>query len=586
MADWLHPLKRRLALWNRRRLRRRHLARQRPYAEWCAQHDAPSPATLATWQKALAAGDGGATALLLVAEAEPDAAQLQSLLEQTAPAWRLHVMRTTAAPAAPWQAWAAREPRLVLAADAAADRGAAMAALLAATDAPWCAFVGPGEHWRPFTLAALRAACVDDSVLVFGDEDRLDADSRRHDPWFKPAFDADALLALDAVGAPALWRREALRERLGTAPLQGGAERHDLVLRGTRGLATAQVRHVPGVLAHVAAAASPDAAAAARAVQQALDAAGEAATAEPDREGAAARAGLVRVRFARPATAPRVNVVIPTRNGLHLLQRAVDSIRARTTWPAYDITVVDNGSDDPACLRWMAEAERAGHLRVRRDERPFNFAALNNAAVAAGDGELVALVNNDVELLSPGWLDEMATLALRRGVGAVGARLWYEDGTLQHGGVLLGIGEVAAHTLRGLPRGEPGPGARALRLQGFLAVTAACLVVTRANWQRVGGMDEGLAVAFNDIDFCLKLAAAGCRNLWTPHAEMLHFESVSRGRDHDPAKKARYRAEAAVMRQRWGGWIDADPFYSPFLAAAHDDFSLAEPPRAGAWAPR
>jgi hypothetical protein len=161
----------------------------------------------------------------------------------------------------------------------------------------------------------------------------------------------------------------------------------------------------------------------------------------------------------------------------------------------------------------------------------------------------------------------------------VGARLWYEDGTLQHGGVLLGIGEVAAHTLKGLPRSEGGPAARALRLQSYLAVTAACLVVSRANWQRVGGMDEGLAVAFNDVDFCLKLAAAGLRNLWTPHAEMLHFESVSRGRDHDPAKKARYLAEAAVMLQRWGPWIADDPFYNPNLSAAHDDFSLAEPPR-------
>jgi hypothetical protein len=161
----------------------------------------------------------------------------------------------------------------------------------------------------------------------------------------------------------------------------------------------------------------------------------------------------------------------------------------------------------------------------------------------------------------------------------VGARLWYEDGTLQHGGVLLGIGEVAAHTLRGLPRGDGGPGARTLRLQGYLAVTAACLVVQRAHWNRVGGMDEGLAVAFNDIDFCLKLAAAGLRNLWTPHAEMLHFESISRGRDHDPAKKARYRAEADVMRQRWGPWIASDPFYNPQLSSVHDDFSLAEPPR-------
>jgi GT2 family glycosyltransferase len=201
----------------------------------------------------------------------------------------------------------------------------------------------------------------------------------------------------------------------------------------------------------------------------------------------------------------------------------------------------------------MAQAAATDpRVRVLRDERPFNFAALNNAAVRQARGEVLALVNNDVDVLAPGWLAEMVSLALQPGVGAVGARLWYEDFTLQHGGVLLGIGEVAAHVLRGLPRGEGGPAARALRLQGYLAVTAACLVLRREHWDRVGGMDETLAVAFNDIDLCLKLAAAGLRNLWTPHAELIHFESVSRGRDHDPAKKARYLAEAAVMLQRWG----------------------------------
>lgn len=582
MPVWTAPLKRRLALWNRRRLRRRHLARQLPYAQWCARHDGPTPTRRQAWEQAVAQRELELdTALLLVASTPPDAAQLASLRAQTLRHWRLLVALTGAnsrAAAEPWQAEARADARVHLHPDPQPDAATALRTLLAATAQPWCAVLDAHERWAPHALLALQAAVRKDTVLVYGDEDSLDARGERIDPWFKPDFDADSLWAMDSLGAPALWRTSALRERLGTEPLEPGAERHDLLLRGTQGLTADLVHHVPGVLAHRRAL-QCDALAASRAVQRALLRAGVAGCAEPDADPPAARAGLVRVRFAVPAPAPLVSIVIPTRNGLELLQRAVESIRKLTTWPRYDITVVDNGSDDTACLRWMAAAERAGHLRVLRDDRPFNFAALNNAAVARMTGDLIALVNNDVELLTPGWLEEMVSLALQPGVGAVGARLWYEDGTLQHGGVLLGIGEVAAHALRGLPRGNGGPGARTLRLQGYRAVTAACLVVQRAHWQRVGGMDEGLAVAFNDIDFCLKLAAAGLRNLWTPHAEMLHFESVSRGRDHDPAKKARYRAEAAVMRQRWGPWIATDPFYNPQLSSVHDDFSLADPPR-------
>ena len=579
---WIQALQRRLALWNRRRLRRRHLARQRPYAAWCAEHDQPLPSLQAAWRAAVQAlGDEAQAELLLVADAPDAAGLLPTLQAQSHSRWRLRVAITARAPGerARWQALVATEPRVLLSAADAPDRTTALSALLRDTTAPWCALLDRSERWREHTLLALLGSLTPEALLVYGDEDRQDGAGPRHDPWFKPRFDPDALLAMDSLGAPALWRTEALRARLGPTPLQAGAERHDLALRGAWGLHAGQVVHVPGVLAHRGSAACTDAAAAARAVQAALDRSATPARAEPDADPAAARAGLVRVRFAVPQPPPHVSIVIPTRNGLALLRHAVGSLLARTTWPAFDIVIVDNGSDDPACLRWLAEVVRDPRIRVRRDERAFNFAALNNAAVAEARGEVIALVNNDVELLTPGWLEEMATLALRPGIGAVGARLWYEDGTLQHGGVLLGIGEVAAHTLKGLPRGEGGPAARALRLQSYLAVTAACLVVSRANWQRVGGMDEGLAVAFNDVDFCLKLAAAGLRNLWTPHAEMLHFESVSRGRDHGPAKKARYLAEAAVMLQRWGPWIADDPFYNPNLSAAHDDFSLAEPPR-------
>jgi O-antigen biosynthesis protein len=216
----------------------------------------------------------------------------------------------------------------------------------------------------------------------------------------------------------------------------------------------------------------------------------------------------------------------------------------------------------------------------RRDDSPFNFAALNNAAIAAARGEFVALVNNDIEIISPDWLDELVALAARPGVGAVGARLWYSDGTLQHGGVITGIGGGAGHAHKRLTRDEPGLMGRAQRLQMLSAVTAACLVVRRDHYQAVGGMDAGaFAVAFNDVDFCLRLRQQGLRNLWTPFAELFHHESVSRGSDRRPEKKLRFVRERDALQARWGASLTHDPAYNPNLTLNNENFALASPPR-------
>jgi GT2 family glycosyltransferase len=305
-----------------------------------------------------------------------------------------------------------------------------------------------------------------------------------------------------------------------------------------------------------------------------------------DRTGAHARAeaqtGIdgVRVRFAVPQPAPLVSMVIPTRNGLDLLRPCVDSILRRSTYPAFEIIIVDNGSDDPACLAWMQQAAKDPRISIRRDDRPFNFSALNNAAVADARGEFIALVNNDIEVITPGWLEEMVSLAARPGIGAVGARLWYGDGTLQHGGVITGIGASAGHAHKKLTRGEPGMMGRAQRLQALSAVTAACLVVRREAYEQVGGLDEeAFVVAFNDIDFCLKLRAAGLRNVWTPFAELYHHESVSRGSDRHPSRKQRFERERAALQARWGAALARDPAYNPNLTLSNENFALADPPR-------
>jgi GT2 family glycosyltransferase len=288
----------------------------------------------------------------------------------------------------------------------------------------------------------------------------------------------------------------------------------------------------------------------------------------------------VRIRFAVPVPAPKVSIIIPTRDRAELLRQCIDSVQQKTTYPSYEIIVVDNGSTEEATLQYFA-AIASDDVRILRDDSPFNFSALNNRAVGHATGEFVCLLNNDIEVITPDWLDELIGIAAQPGIGAVGARLWYPDDTIQHGGVILGIGGVAGHIHHGLRRGQTGYFDRAVLTQNLSAVTAACLVIRKAIYAEVGGLDEQLAVAFNDIDFCAKVASAGYRNAWTPHAELYHHESASRGSDIAPEKLERFQREIRWMQNRWRDFLTSDPAYNPNLSLESTPFTLAFPPRIG-----
>jgi len=287
-----------------------------------------------------------------------------------------------------------------------------------------------------------------------------------------------------------------------------------------------------------------------------------------------------RVRYHLPTPCPLVSLVIPTRNGLEVLKVCIDSILEKTTYPNYEIIIVDNGSDCQQTLTYLTNLQaQHDNVHVLRDDSPFNYSALNNKAVAEANGELVALVNNDVEVITPEWLTELVSRAIQPNVGAVGARLWYPDNTLQHGGVIM-VGGVAGHAHKHLPKGQPGYACRAIVAQNYSAVTAACLVVRKALFEQVGGLNEAdLTVAFNDIDFCLKLKHAGYDNVWTPFAELYHYESKTRGFEDTPEKQARFSKEVAYMQAKWKDILLNDPCYNPNLTMAREDFSLAEEPR-------
>ncbi|MDE0970367.1 MAG: glycosyltransferase family 2 protein, partial [Octadecabacter sp.] len=270
---------------------------------------------------------------------------------------------------------------------------------------------------------------------------------------------------------------------------------------------------------------------------------------------------------------PSVTIVIPTRDRLEITQITVESILEKTAYTNYEIVIVDNGSVEPDTLSWFKKITCTPQVRVVHDDGSFNFSRLNNKAVQKSQSEIIALVNNDTEIISAEWLREMVSLAVRPDVGCVGAKLYYPDNTIQHAGVVVGLGNIAAHAFRGSPRADPGYFARLVLRQEYTAVTAACLVVRKAIYEEVGGLNEKhLTVAFNDVDFCLKVKAAGYRNLWTPLAELYHHESASRKPDDTPAKKSRFKSEVNYMLSTWQTKTFDDPAYNPNLSKHHPDF--------------
>jgi GT2 family glycosyltransferase len=291
------------------------------------------------------------------------------------------------------------------------------------------------------------------------------------------------------------------------------------------------------------------------------------------------RPGHFRVRYPLPQMQPKVSLIVPTRDGLHLLRQCVDSILSRTTYKNYEIVIVDNQSADQATHDYFDEISRHPKVTVLRYDEPFNYSALNNFAASQTSGELLGLINNDIEVITPDWLEEMVGHALRPDVGAVGAMLYYPDNTIQHAGVVLGVHGVAAHAYCGKPRGFPGQMGRALLVQQLSAVTAACLVVRRAVFDEIGGLNEALQVAFNDIDFCLRLVSKGYRNIWTPFAELYHHESATRGYEDSQEKRRRFQGEVDYMMAKWASVLVHDPAYSPNLTLNGTPYELAFPPR-------
>jgi len=422
-----------------------------------------------------------------------------------------------------------------------------------------------------------------DAALVYSDEDKLDFDGERIMPYFKCDWNYDLFLSHNLITHLGIYRTDVLREIGGFREGLEGAQDYDLALRFIERIQPSQIRHIPRVLYHwrmlrgstaVGAGEKDYAAERARlAVAEHLRRIGMAAAVEtiPDM-------AVQRVSYALPDPRPLASIIIPTRNGQKLVRQCIESIRRKTTYAPYEILLVDNGSDDGAAIAYFHELRDREVVRLVDDPLPFNFSRINNAAAREARGEYLVFLNNDIEVITPDWLSELVSHARRPQIGAVGAKLWYPNDTIQHAGLVLVAG-LAAHAHHGRKRGDHGYFSRASLIQSLSAVTAACLCVRRGVFEQVGGFDETLAVAFNDVDLCLRIQAAGYRNLYTPYAELYHHESASRGYEDTPEKMERFQREADVLRARWMPVLMNDPYYNPNLTLSGDPFALAWPPR-------
>ena len=421
-----------------------------------------------------------------------------------------------------------------------------------------------------------------DLQLIYSDEDKLDQEGRRCDPHFKPDWNPDLFTSQNYISHLTVYRAALVREVGGFREGFEGSQDYDLSLRCLEKIEPGQIYHIPQVLYHwrmteqstaAEASAKPYAQTAAlRAMQEHFDRRRPGVSVVPD------YSIYLRAKYPLPDNPPLVSIIIPTRDRADLLRRCLQSIFAKTDYPRFEVIVIDNESREPEALEYLAKLASES-VRVHRIEGPFNFSKLNNAGVSLARGSLIALLNNDLEVMNADWLSEMVSHALRPEVGAVGARLWYPDNTIQHAGVILGGGGVADHAHIGL-RDEPGYFARAHLVQNFSAVTAACMLVRKDRYLEIGGLNEiNLAVAFNDVDFCLRLRARGFRIVWTPHAELYHHESASRGFEDTRLKRSRFLSEVAYMEAKWKEALANDPCYNPNLSLGEKLFTLAFPPR-------
>jgi len=426
-----------------------------------------------------------------------------------------------------------------------------------------------------------------DAKLIYTDEDKITTEGKRFNPYFKPDWNPALLTGHNFFNHLGVYRSDLVRDAGAFRERYEGSQDYDLLWRCVEKVKPDQIRHIPHILYHWRALPGSVArgmdvknyaiAAARRAMQDHLDR----ENIDGHVERCLENSDLHRVVYRVPTPAPRVSVLIPMRDKVHLTQTCVETLQGITQYDNLETVIINNDSEEEASKSWLRDFAAKPHCRVVDVPGKFSYSRINNEAVRQTTGEILLFLNNDIEILHESWMIEMVGQLLQRNVGAVGARLWYPNKTLQHGGVIVGLGGLAAHQFCETPRGQMQYFGRNVLCQNLSAVTAACLAVKRECFAKVGGFNEtDLPVQYNDVDLCLRLREAGYDIVWTPFAELLHHESKSRGYNTSPEQLEVFSREANYLKKRWAKWIEHDPAYNPHLTIDRSDFSIAKDSRA------
>lgn len=408
-------------------------------------------------------------------------------------------------------------------------------------------------------------------ALIYSDHDQLDELGKRINPVFKPEWSPELLFSTNYIGGLIAVNLSCLSSFEFCENLSLYELSIHIVQRTKPYIDSSnEVKRIPAILYHETLK-SYDRIPSSLVVRDMFEKQGRAITFSAEKQ-------FNKIIY-EPVGNPLVSIIIPTRDMLHHLELCVSSVLAKTSYSNFEILIVDNQSEMEETTVYFEEIVKDNRVRVIPYNFPFNYSAINNFAASKAEGKVLCLLNNDTEVITPEWLDIMLGQLQQPNVGAVGAKLLFANGTVQHAGDAVGPGGCADHFHIGLGGDAPGYQSRAVMAQDLSAVTAACLLTSKALFDLLGGLDEeNLAVAFNDVDFCLRIREYGKRIVFTPYAKLFHYESASRGKDDSPVKIARSKKEANYMRTRWKDVIKSDPFYNPNLNYSRPDFSLSNSP--------
>ena len=416
-----------------------------------------------------------------------------------------------------------------------------------------------------------------DPEVIYTDEDKVTTDLKEHfQPHLKPDFNLDLLRSNNYICHFFVASRDLIKRVGGFRPEFNGAQDYDLILRCTE--QAKQIVHIPKILyhwrVHKASTADNPASkmyafdAGKRAIEEHLIRCRTKGTVQHTKD-----LGFYRVKY-EICGEPLVSIIIPNKDQSEALKKCLDSIREKTSYRNYEIIIVENNSEEPETFAFYKKI--AGEkIKVVTWEGEFNYSAINNFGVRHARGDYLLLLNNDVEIINGDWLTEMLSHCQRKEVGIVGAKLYYPDNTIQHAGIIIGIGGVAGSVFVGLPRAFSGYLHKASIQLDLSAVTAACMLVKRSVFEQVGGLEEKLKVAFNDVDFCLRVREKGYLVVYDPYAELYHYESKTRGAEDTKEKIRRFQTEIEYMRSHWIGLLKkGDPYYNCNLSLTKWDYSL------------